>query len=321
MKNKFISLITSVLALFIILSGCAIQSEDESGKINVICTVFAPYDWTRELVKGAEEDFSLTLLSDNGADIHNYQPSADDIIKISTADIVIYIGGESDSWVGDALENADTSVRAVNMLDIVGSGTKTEEYTDGMEDGHDHASSSEYDEHVWLSLKNAGLITESIAQALSEVMPEKQDLFYENEERYQNELSLLDGEYKSAVENAAFDTLIFTDRFPFRYLVDDYGINYYAAFPGCSAESEASFETVAFLAQKLDELKLPAVIIIDGGNESLAETVIENTADKDQKILSLDSLQSVTQSDIDGGKTYLSAMRDNLSQIKQAFGE
>ena len=317
MMKKIITLTTIIFSAIFIFSGCSPQSNDQDGKINVICTVFAPFDWTRELIKGSENNFNLTMLTDNGTDIHNYQPSAEDIIKISTADIVIYIGGTSDSWVNDALENAKPSVKAINMLDVIGNRAKIEEFADGMDEEHKH--SIEYDEHVWLSLKNAKLITQSITQALTEILPDEQELFLKNEESYLGALSLLDKNYENAVENSAYDTLIFTDRFPFSYLLNDYKINYYAAFPGCSAESEASFETVAFLANKLDELKLPAVIIIDNGNKNLAQTVIDNTQDKNKKILSLNSLQSVNKSDIDAGMTYLSVMEDNLATLKQAL--
>ena len=203
---------------------------------------------------------------------------------------------------------------------------KTEETVPGMqaedaheEEGHDHAE-AEYDEHVWLSLKNAQTLVGAISDALQKLDPENKDTYAANSQAYVKKLSALDGDYQAAVDGAAYKTVLFGDRFPFRYLVDDYGLNYYAAFAGCSAESEASFETVSFLAQKVDQLKLPCVLTIEGKKHKIAETIVENTAEKNQKILTMDSMQSTTSRDVAAGVTYLSVMEKNLTVLKEALG-
>ena len=184
--------------------------------------------------------------------------------------------------------------------------------------GHDHGE--EKDEHVWLSLKNAETLVTAIADALQELDPDNKDTYAANASAYIEKLSALDGAYQSAVDGAARKTVLFGDRFPFRYLVDDYGLSYYAAFAGCSAESEASFETVSFLAKKVDELGLPCVLTIEGKNHKLAETIVQSTAGKNQKVLTMDSMQSMTSKDAANGATYISAMEQNLSVLKEALG-
>lgn len=316
MSKRIIFILSFILASG--LAACAPQEEQKNGdKISVVADVFAPYDWTKSLISGIEENFDLTLLTDTGTDIHSYQPSAEDIIKLSEADIVIYIGGESDSWVKDALDNAPDLVRQVNMMDIIGSEVKDEEHIEGMQNAH--SSEPEADEHIWLSLENADKISAEIANALVMADPENRELYLRNASLYSQKLFGLDDRFKETVQNAKYDTLIFADRFPFRYMTDDYQIKYYAAFPGCSAESEASFETVAFLAGKLEDLKLPAVMIADGSSGGLADTVINNTSLKNQKILSLNSMQSVTKNDISGGMTYVSVMEENLNVLQEAL--
>ena len=155
---------------------------------------------------------------------------------------------------------------------------------------------------------------------MQELDPDNKDTYAANASAYIEKLSALDGAYQSAVDGAARKTVLFGDRFPFRYLVDDYGLSYYAAFAGCSAESEASFETVSFLAKKVDELGLPCVLTIEGKNHKLAETIVQSTAGKNQKVLTMDSMQSMTSEDAANGTTYLSAMEQNLSVLKEALG-
>ena len=184
--------------------------------------------------------------------------------------------------------------------------------------GHDHGE--EADEHVWLSLKNAKTLVGAISNALQEFDPDNKDTYATNAAAYIEKLSALDGAYQSAVDGAAHKTVLFGDRFPFRYLVDDYGLRYYAAFAGCSAETEASFETVSFLAKKVDELGLPCVLTIEGAQHRIAETIVQNTAGKKQKVLTMDSMQSTTSKDVANGATYLSVMEKNLSVLKEALG-
>ena len=263
------------------------------------------------------------MLLDSGVDLHSYQPTVDDIVKISNCDLFLYVGGESDGWVDDALKNAPNKERKViRLLDVLGDSAKAEETVEGMqEEEHDHEEEAEYDEHIWLSLKNAQVLVAAISEALQESDPARKDTYAANAAAYAEKLSALDGEYRAAVDSGKYKTLLFGDRFPFRYLADDYGLDYYAAFPGCSAETEASFETISFLAKKADELKLPCVLTIEGTQHKIAETVVQNTAQKNQQILTMDSMQAVTANDAASGVSYLSVMEKNLSVLKKALGQ
>ena len=488
-------IIAMLMACLFVLSFTTAFAEREK-TLSIVCTTFPQYDWVRQILGDHVNDVELTLLLDNGVDLHNYQPTADDIIKIAQSDLLIYVGGESDGWVEDVLATAQNpNLKTVNMLESVEA--KEEETVEGMqEEEHDHdhdeeftqediedrtladfagewvslwpmmkdgeldeycahkeeedddpatttetyrekytkswecdvkdisvkdntvtfnyldgktvsaeyryagfatktsdsgkisvryqfetdssdapryvqfsdhghepgaaehfhlyfgsdgfdaimesTTSSyfapasldkegildmlmghehevEYDEHVWLSLRNAETLTQTIADALSELAPDNASVYQENAKSYIAQLSELDNQYKDAVKNGQRKTILFADRFPFRYLADDYGLTYYAAFVGCSAETEASFETIAFLAKKVDELKLPVVLTIEGDNHSIAETVVSSTQEKNQQILVMNSLQSVTEKDIADGESYLGIMTENLEVLKEAL--
>ena len=314
------------------LAGCGEKNKSEkNADLSIVATIFPGYDWVREIMGDEAENADITILMDNGTDLHSYQPTADDIIKISKCDLFIYAGGESDEWVKDALKQAENKdMKVINMIEVLGDSVKTEEVVEGMESEHDHDHDEdgdhndsdqevEYDEHTWLSLKNAEMICEAIENDLSSLDPENKDIYKKNSEEYISKLSELDSKYQKTVDDAARKTVLFGDRFPFRYLTDDYGLDYYAAFVGCSAETEASFKTVKFLAEKVDELDLPCVMTIEGSDHKIAETIIRNTADKDQKVLTMDSMQAVTASDLKDGKTYLSVMEKNLEALKEAL--
>lgn len=277
----------------------------------------------REILGDKADNAEVTMLLDNGVDLHSYQPTADDIIKISDCDLFIYVGGESDGWVEDALKEAtNKEMQVINLLDMLGEQVKEEEVVEGMEAEEEESEDEdepEYDEHVWLSLKNAETLCNAITDALEEIDPANKDAYATNAASYLEKLAALDGEYQTVVDNAARKTVLFGDRFPFRYLVDDYGLSYYAAFAGCSAETEASFETISFLAGKVDELSLPCVLTIEGAQHKIAETIVQNTAEKNQSILTLDSMQSTTSTDVANGTTYLSVMESNLDVLKQAL--
>lgn len=499
--KKITALLLALMMLAGVLAGCGKPKDaGKAGKLKVVTTIFPAYDWVRAILGDKAENAEITMLLDNGVDLHSYQPTADDIVKISDCDLFVYVGGESDGWVKNALKSAaNRNMKVINLLEVLGDSVKTEETVEGMqEDGHGHSHdeqlteddikdrtlsdfagawkslhpyllngdldkfcqhraeededssttkdtylekyktswqcdaekisisgntitftygdgktvSAEYtyagyqpkrndegeirsvryqfettsadapkyvqfndhghepgeaehfhiyfgndgfdalmsaktnpffvkdtlsvedildelmghdhgeeaDEHVWLSLKNAKTLVAAISDALQELDPGNKDTYAANASAYIEELSTLDGEYQSAVGGAAHKTVLFGDRFPFRYLVDDYGLSYYAAFAGCSAESEASFETVSFLAKKVDELKLPCVLTIEGKNHKLAETIVQSTAGKNQKVLTMDSMQSMTSKDAANGATYLSVMEQNLSVLKEALG-
>ncbi|MBR1914069.1 MAG: zinc ABC transporter substrate-binding protein [Lachnospiraceae bacterium] len=348
-------------------TAAAADGNGTGDRLSIVTTIFPEYDWVREILGDKAEEADITLLLDNGVDLHSYQPSAEDIMKIGKADIFIYVGGESDEWVEDALKEASNPDRKViDLLEVLGDSVKEEEVVEGMEhdhehedgeehhdedahdeeeyndeeehhdedahdgeehhdedvsgDEHEHGEEPEYDEHVWLSLRNAQILCDAIAEALGEADPGDAATYTANAADYKSKLAALDKSYQEAVDAADIRTVLFGDRFPFRYMTDDYGLDYYAAFAGCSAETEASFETVIFLADKLDELGLPAVLTIEKSDGKIAETIRDNTVSKDQKILVMDSLQSTTSEDIKNGATYTGAMEDNLEVLKEALG-
>ena len=505
-----------VLALTVsLLAGCGktAAEEDTSDGLSVVTTIFPEYDWVREIMGDEAQDAEITMLLDNGVDLHSYQPTADDIMKIADCDLFIYVGGESDGWVEDALkQSTNPDMQVIDLLEVLGDRVKAEETVEGMqetehdhdhgdEDGdheeHDHSKEvstfeddevqdrtlsdwagdwqsaypyaldgtlddafaemaesgdktaeeykeyyqtgyrtdiadvkiegdhieytytdgkkvgsdyryvghyiqhwstgtkaamyrfeavdktsgapvyiefndhmiepaaaehfhlrmsnesfdaivdpedswptffpadmsgeeicehlaghdheEEQDEHVWLSLKNAETLVGAISDTLQQIDPDHKDVYAANTAAYVEKLSALDGKYQSVVDGAARKTLLFGDRFPFRYLVDDYGLSYYAAFAGCSAESEASFETVTFLAEKVDELDLPCVLTIEGRQHDIAEAIVSNTKQKDEKILTMDSMQATTSEDVKAGTTYLSVMEQDLAVLKEAL--
>lgn len=320
-----------LLALFMLvgaLAGCGKQNDtNQTDKLSIVTTIFPEYDWVREILGDKADNAEITMLLDNGVDLHSYQPTADDIVKISDCDLFIYVGGESDEWVEDALRNAaNRNMKVINLLEVLGDSVKTEEIVEGMqeeehehEDAEEHEHEEEADEHVWLSLKNAKMLVRVISKALQELDPNNKDIYAANADAYVKKLSALDAEYQAAVDAASNKTILFGDRFPFRYLVDDYGLRYYAAFVGCSAETEASFETISFLAKRVDEWKLPCVLTIEGAQHKIAETVVRNTTAKNQRVLTMDSMQSTTSKDVKNGTTYLSVMEKNLSVLKEAL--
>ena len=330
--KKAISILLAVVLMTGCLSACGSGSRQpaaDTGKLQIVTTIFPEYDWVRNILGDNPAKADVTMLLDTGVDLHSFQPTAADILKISKCDLFIYVGGESDEWVADALKEAtNRDMLVIDLLNVLGGAVKEEELVEGMqeeehedeeEQGEDHGEEVEYDEHVWLSLRNAAVLVDSISDALGKLDPDHAESYKQNSAAYIEKLNALDAEYRAAVSGASVTTLLFGDRFPFRYLTDDYGLAYYAAFVGCSAETEASFETITFLARKADELSLPAVITIEGTDHRIAETIVENTQTKDQRILTMDSMQSVTAKDVGNGVTYLSVMEKNLSVLKDAL--
>ncbi len=319
-------------------TGTTTRPDVREKKLSVVATIFPAYDWARQIIGENEDHVALTLLLDKGSDLHNYQPTVEDIYKISTCDLFIYVGGESDKWVSDALAQAvNKDMKTVCLLDALGTAAKEEEALEGMEehehhhdgdDDHDHEDHDheedegpEYDEHVWLSLRNARTLCAALCKALQAVDPACADAYQTSLNTYDAALAELEGRYAAAIGNASRKTLLFADRFPFRYLADDYGLSCYAAFSGCSAETEASFETVNFLVNKVDELALPYILVLEGGDTRLAETLVGNSQAKDAVILRVNSLQSVTAKGVEEGVTYLGVMESNLEVLKTALGE
>ena len=330
MKKSLPILLASFL-MGVGLSACSAPSLNND-KLEIVTTIFPEYDWTREILGKNPANAEVTMLLDNGIDLHSYQPTAQDLLKISDCDLFIYVGGESDEWVERALEQStNKDMVVINLLESLGDKAKEEEVKEGMQgeeehdhdhEDHDHEEEEEeveYDEHVWLSLKNASAICETIEKGIEKIDPANASTYKENLASYKAKLNSLDADYKAAVDASAIKTLVFGDRFPFRYMVDDYGLDYYAAFVGCSAETEASFETIVFLAGKIDELGLHSVLTIEGNDHRIAETVIANTTAKNQKILTMNSLQSTTSRDVTNGTSYLTVMTENLNPLKEAL--
>lgn len=314
-------------------------------KTKIVTTIFPEYDWVRQIVGEKADKAEITMLLNNGVDLHSFQPSVKDIASIGNADIFIYVGGESDGWVDGVLKNAkNKKLVAINLLEVLGERVKEEESVEGMEaeyhhhhdeaeeehhhhekaeeHHHDHDEDEdeiEYDEHVWLSVKNAKILCEAIADILCKTDSVNAAVYKKNLAAYSAKLDSLDKEYESCVKNAKRKVVLFGDRFPFRYLTDDYGIKYYAAFKGCSAETEASFKTIIFLAGKIDEHKLPYVLQIEKSSGKIPATIIKNAKSKNVSVLTMDSMQATTSLDVKKGANYFDIMKSNLEVLKKAL--
>lgn len=324
--------------------------QKDGDAVSVVTNTFPAYDWVKNITEGT--DVEVTNLTDNGVSLHNYEPSAQDIEKIAKANLFLYVGGESDEWAPDAAKQAPKA-KVLNMLEILGDAVKEEEVKEGMEHEHEHEQGDEdhdhdhdhgdedhdhdhgdedhddhdhehdheheeieYDEHVWLSVKNAKTISKAIADALCEIDAKNADTFKKNYEAYAAKLDALQNDFDEMRKAAKQDTILVADRFPFRYLVSDLDLDYFAAFVGCSAESEASFETISFLAQKVDELNLKHIIKLAGSDGKIADTVKNASKAKDQDIIEMTSMENASSND---GKTYIDYMQINLDALKKAL--
>ena len=317
-------------------SSVAESNSEETKKLSIVTTIFPAYDWVKQVV-GDNKNVEISFLIDKGVDLHSYQASAADIAKITDSDLFVYVGGESDDWAEDIIKE-NPNLKYINMVDSIGEAALAEELVEGMQDeeehdheGEEHAheegehaheegehedGEEEIDEHVWLSIKNAETVVSAIEAKLAEIDPDNKAEYEKNANDYLAKLDELDKEYKDTLSSIQNKTIIVGDRFPFRYLVNEYGINYYAAFKGCDAGSEASFETVKFLANKMDELNMSDIFIIDGSKGDLAKTIVDNTKDKNAKVLVLDSMQSTKSSD---NASYLDIMKKNLEVLKEVL--
>lgn len=328
--KKSLAILMSVVILFSFFCACSAQKEGEVSsnastsaatttptnekKLSVVCSIFPQYDFCCEIMG---EDADIELLLKSKVDLHNYKPSAEDILKIKNCDLFIDIGGESDEWAEDAVESANNkNLSVLSLIDLVEA--KEEEALEGMEaeEHDDDDDEHEEDEHVWTSLKNAEKIVRAIAARLVALDPENGGKYQMNADSYIAKLSALEKQYDETIRTAKRKTLVFADRFPFRYLADDYSLECFAAFSGCSAETQASFETVAFLSEKVKERGLPYVLVIDGSDGSVAQTVASQSG---AKIMTLDSCQSVSEDEIAGGSSYLSIMEKNLDVLKEVL--
>ena len=316
---KLKKIIAGAAILLALTTSVFAAKAKKSDKLKVVTTIFPEYDWAREIIGDKASNVELTLLLGNGVDLHSYQPSIQDIAKISTADIFIYVGGESDGWVKDALKNAtNKNMKVINLMETLGDKLKAEEVKEGMQ-AEEEEDEVEYDEHVWLSLRFAKILSTEIANALCEKDAANAAAYKANLSAFAAKLDALDAKYAAAVKAGSKNTILFGDRFPFRYFVEDYGLDYFAAFAGCSAETEASFETVIFLSKKVDELGLNSVLKIESSDGKIARTIIQNTKSKNAKVLTMDAIQSTTLKQAKAGATYLSIMEGNLKVIEEAL--
>ena len=311
-----------------------VMRKVSSDKISIVCTTFPQYDWVNNIIGKKSNRFDTTLLLNNGVDMHSYQPTIRDIAIAGSGDLFIYVGGESDTWVSDALKEAkNKDLKAINLMAVLGDSIKEEEIVEGMQEGkgflgHSHKEGEEaddveeepeYDEHIWLSIRNAKVLVKNIAQEIAQLDEENTKIYEKNAANYIKKLDKLDKQYATIVQNGKYKAILFGDRFPFRYLADDYHLKYYAAFVGCSAETMAGFETVTFLSKKVDELHLPVILTIENSDSRIAESIKTNTRTKNQQILVMNSLQSVTKEQLLDGITYLKVMRENLSVLSEAL--
>lgn len=306
--KKIISVIIAVATVFGSLAACGNTNEAKNG-LSIVCSTFPVYDF----VKNVAGDYADITLLDSTTDIHSFEPTAQDLITLSQADLFVCIGGVSDAWVDKAISSAENeSLSVLKLMSCVS--TVDEETVEGMQ--AEEEEEAEADEHIWLSLKNAKLMCEGICNKLCEIESQHSDAFKANYNAYSEKLSELDKQYENTAAEGKNNILVFADRFPFRYLCEDYGLEYFAAFPGCSSETSASFETVSFLISKVKENDIHAVLVTESSDMKMAETINKEAG---TKTLVLNSCQSTHLSDIENGASYLGIMTNNLEILKEAL--
>ena len=329
--------VLSVLCLAVFCGGCAGKSSGtdwdaqdgpgQDNRLRVVTTIFPPYDFVREI---AGDRADLKMLLKPGEESHSYEPTPQDIIAIQNSDIFIYVGGENDAWVEDILDSMpDAGMRTLKLIDCVD--TVEEEHVEGMQEqpGHSHEeeeyhgdeteeahSVHEIDEHVWTSPVNASAIVDEIKELLAQTDPENRQRYEENAEAYEAELVALDTAFREVVDNAGRRLVIFGDRFPFRYFADEYGLDYYAAFPGCASDTEPSAAVMAFLINKVAEEKVPAVLKMELSNENIANAIAEATG---TEVRTFYSCHNLTAEEFENGETYLSMMQKNVETLKEVL--
>ena len=364
-----------ILVTALIFTGCSNETKTNE-KLNIVTTIYPTYDWVKQIV-GDSKNYEITLLGDNGIDLHSYQATSEDLVEISNADILIYVGGPNDNWINDAIKNAtNKDLVAINLIEKLGTKALQEESIEGMTDdhdhdhdhddththdhdehsddhGHDHDDHSDdhdhdhddhsddhdhdhddhsddhdhddththnhVDEHIWLSLKNAKRLIPEIEEEIIDKDEKNEKEYKKNTAKYLEKLEKLDEKYENIIESSKLNTLLFADRFPFRYLIEDYNLKYYAAFSGCSSETEASFATIEYLSTKLKEEKFKYILVIENKNHKIPETIIKTSKEKNVKTLTLNSMQSITKKEMKD-KDYLSIMEENLKVIEKALG-
>lgn len=316
-KNKPFKIIAGILAIAIILSisiFTVIKISQNKKPANIISSNFIGYDFARA-VTGDKSGISMLLKP--GAETHNYEPTPEDIINIKNADLFIYVGGESDEWIEDLLKDNEISKeKTLRLMDLVE--VKKEELSEGMEEtsAEHEPEEAEYDEHIWTSLNNAIKLVEGIKEKLSGIYPENKALYAQNTTNYISRLSEIDQKIRHLVASSNQKELIFGDRFPFRYFTDEYGLNYYAAFPGCSEQTEPSSQTIAFLINKAKADHIKTILKIELTSDKLASNIASEVG---AKVLTLDSAHNISSENFDKGLTYADIMEHNIEVLKEAL--
>lgn len=322
MKKISKILLVFVVAVFSIVSltGCN-KNKDNENKLTIVTTNFPSYDFARAVVKD-NKDVELKMLLKPGAESHDFEPTPQDIIDIKNSDLFIYTGGESDEWISDILDDIDTDkTKVIKMMDLVD--VKEEEIVEGMEDEeheeeeeHHDEEEVEYDEHVWTSPVNAIKIVNALRDEVVSIDNDNKKVYEDSAKEYTDKLEKIDNEFKDIVKNAKRKEIIFGDRFPLRYFVDEYNLKYYAAFPGCSAQTEASAKTISYLVDKVKEDKIPVVFHIELSNGKIAEAISKETG---AKVLEFNTAHNISQKDFDAGVTYVDIMEKNTKVLKEAL--
>ncbi len=334
MLKKILILIFSISLLILFISCSNVNNKKNDGKIKVVTTIFPIYDFTKNI---AGDNVNLQMIIKPGIEIHSFNSTPADIIDIQNADVFIYIGGESEAWAEKIISSMDTNgKKIVKLMDYVT--VLDEEIVEGMEHDaeHDHEEEANhqehaaedehvneahthegvYDEHIWTAPKNAVLMVNAITKTLSEIDADNADLYKSNADKYNQELALLDNEIREAVNSSKRKNIVFGDRFPFRYLADEYNLEYRAPFTGCSSQMDASPKTIAYLINYIKDNNIPYLYYIELSNEKIANTLAEQTG---VSKLKLHSVQNVSKEEFDSGATYLSIMRDNLESLKKGL--
>ena len=319
-------LLAAVLAAVVLLPavGCAARpAEPESGKLRVVCSLFPYYDFVRAI---GGEDVEAELLVPAGRETHSFEPTPLDVIRLSQADVFVYNGGESEYWVEEILDSAGEEIPyTLRLMDYAQ--PLEEELAEGMQGaGHDdhhdhddgHEDEVEYDEHIWTSPKNAVVLCRTVCDAICKADPANEDLYRANCDGYCAQIEALDARFASLCESAPRKLLVFADRFPMLYFCREFGLDYRAAFHGCSGDTEPSLATIKYLIDKVEDEDIPVVYTIDFGTKKVAAVVSECTG---AAVDTLYSMQTVSRADFDAGETYLTLMERNYEALRKGLNE
>ena len=308
---KKINILLIILSI-IFLTGCKIKTNNNK---TIVATNFPAYDAARAIL-GNTDTIELKMLLNPGSEIHDFEPTPKDVKNIINSSLFIYVGGESDEWIDDILSDINKDkTKLVKLMDLVD--LKEEEIVIGMEaDEEEEEEEVEYDEHIWTSPLNEIIIINYLKEQIIEIDPDNKDIYEENANNYIRELEEIDNEFREVVKNGKRHTIIFGDRFPLRYFVDEYDLDYYAAFPGCSEQTEASAKTISFLINKVKDEDIPVVFKIELSNGKIADTIANET---NSKVLEFATAHNISVKDFKAGVTYVDIMRNNVNVLKEAL--